>query len=262
MTACLAALAVAVLLHSGPAAWYGTPEATELFTLATGTRSGYAAATKGHLSPLDGREFFELSDGGARVLVVVVPELREGVRRLSGRRVEVVGYVRQLEQRQGVCEYEMRTVPVSVCDDPLLPPKPDLAGRTGWPPMSITIWSIGDITPLGGGQRGVADSSALFAAPGERVVVVGRFGGANLERTLHTAAPTPQAWVLQVGGEAIWVVDKPPRGDGWRFDRDYEGDVGKWLEVEGRIARCGTTPCLKARRVSLAPKPAEHDSLR
>jgi hypothetical protein len=51
-------------------------------------------------------------------------------------------------------------------------------------------------------------------------------------------------------------VGKEPKGKGWSFDPAYRGDMGKWLEVQGRLAACGTMPCLRASRLTLTARPA------
>jgi hypothetical protein len=56
---------------------------------------------------------------------------------------------------------------------------------------------------------------------------------------------------------AVWVMGKPPRGKGWSLDSSYRGDLGRWLEVEGTLARCGAETCVRARRVVLGATPRE-----
>ena len=55
----------------------------------------------------------------------------------------------------------------------------------------------------------------------------------------------------------VWVLGKEPRGKGWRLDPTYAADSRRWLEVEGRLERCGTAVCLKAKNVVLSAPPAE-----
>ena len=113
------------------------------------------------------------------------------------------------------------------------------------------------MTPLGGTLADIEFATALEGSPGEKVRLRGRFGGANLEGVLASPPPEPGAWILRSDDGAVWVLGKPPRGTGWHFDVRYRGDLGKWLEVEGVLARCGAETCVRARRVVLAAAPAE-----
>ncbi len=239
--------------------YYGPPEPVDLRTLASGVLVRRTVITKGRVGFLDpSNVYFVLEEEGGRVLLMMVPGMAEAALQLMGRRVEVVGYSRELVANQGTCR---PGVVQSLCDDSLLPPKPDLTtGREHWPRVSVTSWSISDITGL---QRktDTADDFGAFrgGAMGDKVTLRGQFGGANLEGLLKTSSPEPGAWVLRSGDEAVWVVGKPPRGSGWRFDPNYRGDLGKWVEVEGRIAQCGAETCLKASRVILRPAAPKTD---
>ena len=206
-------------------------------------------------------KYRELRDGGARVLVIVVGELEREVRSFLGRKVEVTGFVRALEEDQGTCRFAGRDVPASFCLDPDLPPKPDLQGRVDWPRVSITIWAVADdlaFTRPGGrpgdGASRLADLMAAGDTAGE-VVVVGRFCGAALCGQPPSAPPEPRAWLLQDGEASIWVVGREAKGSGWRLDPSYAADSARWLEVTGRLARCSDTPCLRAKKVAIAPPP-------
>jgi hypothetical protein len=142
----------------------------------------------------------------------------------------------------------------SICDDPELPPTPDLTlERASWPNVSITAWSIVDVSP---DAASASDDFAttLGGSPGENVRLRGRFGGANLDGRL-AAAPQAGAWTLLSDAGAVWIIGKPPRGNGWRLDPAYRGDLGRWVEVEGTLARCGSATCVRARRVVLAATP-------
>jgi hypothetical protein len=238
---------------------YGVPEPMDLGTLSAGKFHRHAVSTKGRLGMLDPRNrYFELAEENARVVLFGVPEIDSVLSRFLGKRVEVVGLVRDLVASQGMCLFRMQRVPQSICDDPELPPTPDLTvDRISWPRVSIAAWSIVDVSPLDvkGAEDGFA--TTLGGSPGAKVRLRGRFGGANLESVLASGAPEPDAWVLRNDDGAVWVVGKPPRGKGWSLDRAYRGDLGKWLEVEGTLARCGGQTCVRARRVFLGAMPVE-----
>lgn len=239
---------------------YGPAEPADLWDLSAGLHTHHPARTKGVLGVLEnqrGQTFFDLREKGGHVVIVAALELGADVNRLVGRRVEVVGLVRELVENQGTCRISAtQSFPQSYCDDPGLPPKPDITeGRQFWPRISVTIWAISDITAL---QRGAEapDLTEVFDAPvGQKISVRGQFVGANLDKGLSVAAPEARAWVLRSGDQAIWVVGKEPRGNGFTLDSTYHGDIGKWLVVEGRMALCGTTHCLRASAVALAAPP-------
>jgi hypothetical protein len=138
---------------------HGTPMPADLSEIALGGYLRRVVITRGTLTPLEtGGEFFELSDGGT-VVIMPVGAAGDALRQFSGMRIEVVGLVRQLVTEQGTCEIPPRQrAPQSYCDDPDLPPTPDLVGiRSNWPRTSITVWSAFDIAPFerrrgGGGQ--------------------------------------------------------------------------------------------------------------
>ncbi len=233
---------------------YGTPEPVDVWTLTRGSYHRHTVITKGRVGPLDLQGgYFELSEENGRVALFGVPEIQEELHQFLGKRVEVVGLARDLVESQGTCRFRGNmNAPQSLCDDPELPPTPDLTpDRRAWPRVSITIWSIVDITPLGGALADIEFATALGGSPGEKVRLRGRFGGANLEGVLTSRPPEPGAWVLRSDDGAVWVIGKPPRGKGWHFDPTYRGDLGKWLEIEGVLARCGAETCVRARRVLL-----------
>ena len=243
---------------------YGPAEPAEVGDLVAGAFARRPVVTRGVLGILEPGRYFTLQDGAARVTVIPMPGFGESLGPLVGTRVEVKGYVRKLVENQGTCRFRGdMNAPQSVCEDPELPPKPDLDTldrRLRWPPTSITIWSIADAPQRAGKGSAKAEPGSLFSAPGERVELRGQFGGANLGQALSSAAPDADAWVLIVEETAIWVVGKAPRGSGFRLDPGYRGDLGKWLEVEGRMAVCRGTPCLKASRIKLsAPAASEED---
>jgi len=240
---------------------HGTPQPAEVSELVMGGYLRRAVQTRGTLTPLEaGSEYYELSEGGTIVLLPV-RELADALRSLNGLRVEVVGLVRPLVTNQGTCKLPDGTMaPQSYCDDPDLPPTPDLVGRrANWPRTSITVWSASDITRLERG-RGGAERSPLMdllaeKTPSDRpVLVVGRFCGANLCGGLGPR-PHPSAWVLQDEDASVWVIGMEPKGKGWRLDPTYEGDTSRWLEVKGRLQPCGSSRCLRAQSVALVVPP-------
>ena len=126
------------------------------------------------------------------------------------------------------------------------------------PSVAVLVWAFADISPLeqpGRKSAGFSLGDLLRAGDaelGKKVAVTGQFGGRNLLGDLPAAsAPEPSAWVLRDGRQAIWVVGKRPEGSGFKLDPDYAPDAARWLVVEGKLERCGTILCLKARRVSL-----------
>jgi hypothetical protein len=155
-----------------------------------------------------------------------------------------------------MCLSRAQRVPQSLCDDPELPPTPDLTpDRGSWAPVSITAWSIEEATRFDGEEAEKDFATALGGSAGEKVRLRGRFGGANLNGMMSSRAPEANAWILHSDGGAVWIVGKPPRGSGWSLDPGYRGDLGKWLDVEGTLFRCGTETCVRARRVQLSVTP-------
>ena len=243
---------------------YGHPEPASLWEIVGGRHARQAVRTRGVLSFADAMSgYLRLTDKNDQVLVIAVPELSTEVQSFVGLRVEVVGLPRALKTSQGTCQFLNQTVPQSICDDPHLPATPDLAGHTFWPSMSLTIWTITDVTPLDGRRRGEEESlrtlRELLAGADtparERVTVRGRFCGRSLCGGLSTAAPSSEAWVLEREGAALWVVGKPPQGKGWRLDSRSDGDTTRWLEVVGRVETLGGTRCLRADSVLLVRGP-------
>ncbi|MGH9889752.1 MAG: hypothetical protein ACREBE_29760 [bacterium] len=242
---------------SAPENVYGTPEPAEIADLVAGALSHRPVVVKGVIGILEAGRYYSLQDGISRLTVVPFPELADSLARFAGTRVEVTGYVRELVEDQGTCRFRgNRNAPQSLCDDPVLPPKPDLtSGRATWPRTSITVWRIVDASPSSRKATPADDASAVSGAPGERVHLRGQFGGANLAHAVSSAPPTADAWILTVEDAAVWVIGKAPRGSGFQLDPTYRGDLGKWLEVEGRMATCPATPCLKATKIRLSTPP-------
>lgn len=244
---------------------YGAPQPADLSDLMLTGNSHHAVVVRGDIAFLDPQSrYFLLQDGAMSVVLIPVGEIGSSVRDLMGRHVEVVGLARELVAKQDTCQIPGgRSVPQSYCDDPDLPPTPDLtADRVGWPRMSITAWSISDAAGFGTQRRSLELSSlaALLAGtptPNKDIRVAGRFCGANL---CGGMGPPPEvaAWAIEEDGTAVWVVGKEPKGNGWQLDPAYKGDTARWLEVVGRLQPCGRTRtrCLRARTVTLVPRPA------
>lgn len=240
---------------------YGTVQPAEVDEIARELYVRHAVRTKAVLEPLDfeGR-YFRLSDGGSAVVLIPAGGFALELRALFGRRVEVEGYVRRLVEHQGTCRLppQGQVVPTSVCDNPELPPTPDLAGEArDWPRVSITAWSVGDLTSperKRSSERDLIGDALDAGAPaGQTVRVTGRFCGAGLCGDVG-APPVPRAWVLFDDVTAIWVIGKEPAGKGWRLDPTYRADTSRWLEVSGRVEPCGALRCLRAKSIALVPR--------
>jgi hypothetical protein len=218
--------------------------------------------TRGYLGPLPG-ERWELSDGGARLLLIPVVELSEtGLRSQTGHRIEVTGIIRVLPDRQGTCCPRCTPPrPMSVCDDPDLPALPDR--QPEWPRGSITATGVVDIESYRTAERRRATSTigdALARPPesaGKSVRVVGRFRGANIYGDLPAnTRRTAGDWVLQDGDQYVWVTGRPPKGKGFDLDPTNKADTSRWLEVEGKLEAVGDVAYLRASKVQLVARPA------
>jgi hypothetical protein len=241
---------------------YLPPTPADLHAISAGNHARQTVQTRGTLAFLEAGHpgYFQLRDGPARVVIIPMVEVAESLRSFVGRRVELIGYVRALERNQGTCHFRgQMNVPQSICEDPELPPKPDLdrAERLAWPDMSITVWSGSDATrPADKGAGDYERLADLLDSDGKRVITaVGRFCGANLCGGLTGPPPSPEAWVLEDGDTAIWVVGRRPKGNGFSLDPSYRGDTKRWLEVKGRLETCGATRCLRAQIVALKARP-------
>jgi hypothetical protein len=238
---------------------YGTVQPAEISEIAGEMYVRHAVRTKGVLGPLDfeGR-YFRLSDGLSAVVLIPAANFQEGLKSLLGRRVEVEGYVRQLVEHQGTCQLDRAVVPTSVCDNPELPPTPDLTkDAVDWPRVSVTAWYVGDLTTSDRKRNTerdlIGDALDASAPAGKTVRVAGRFCGAGLCGGLG-APPVPKAWALFDDVTAVWVVGKDPAGKGWKLDPAYRADTARWVEVTGRVEPCGPTRCLRAKSVALIPR--------
>ena len=280
---CLACLAAVVSLAADPraaraqvqvtvpgvtvgSARYGAAQPAEIWDIAAEMYLRRAVRTKGILEALDIQgHYFRLSDGASGVVLIPAADFHGDLKTLVGRRVEVEGYVRRLLSSQGTCPLPNRQVaPASYCENPELPPTPDLQGeRATWPRVSITTWYVGDLTSpdrkRGDGRDLTGDILDTSASSGKPVRIVGRFCGASLCGGLGPA-PEPKAWVLTDDVTAVWVIGKEPAGKGWRLDPTYRADTSRWLEVVGRVEPCGATRCLRAKSLALVPRPGASES--
>jgi hypothetical protein len=251
--------------YGGRYEMYGDPVEVELEDIARGM--GYdhkAVRTQGDLDMLDtaGR-YYRLRDGIAEVLIIPVYDVSQDVRMLMGRHIEVTGVVRELKYDQGTCAQGM---PESMCEDPELPPTPNLKDLQTASQMqsSITIWAASDLTEIVKKREMQAPTlslESLVSKPGERdgqtVRVVGQFRGKNLYGDLPIRSQNLSAdWVIKDDVYAVWVTGKRPKGSGWALDSGLKRDTGKWIEVVGRpITRNGVT-YIRAIRVSLTNAPS------
>jgi hypothetical protein len=244
---------------------YLPPQPAELAAISFGMHTKQTVRTRGTVEFLDASDsrYFALRDSAARVVLIPMPELADALRRMVGQRVEVDGHVRELERNQGTCRFRGQEVPQSVCEDPELPPKPDLdrASRIPWPNMSITVWAVRDAARASDKKSGDPDSLSdlLDSAGRETITAVGRFCGANLCGGMTDPPPSRDAWVLADGSTAIWVVGRKPKGNGFSLDPAYKGDTKRWLEVKGRLEACGPSRCLRASSVALKPRPEDEE---
>jgi Bacterial Ig-like domain len=92
---------------------------------------------------------------------------------------------------------------------------------------------------------------------GERVTVVGQFGGRNLYGDLPKA-PGISRWdfVLRSAGSAVWITNLRPRGRGFDLDPMAKVDTGRWLEVSGVVRHRGGLVWIEAAVIAKA-EPAE-----
>ncbi|HEY3119486.1 MAG TPA: hypothetical protein VGL15_02610 [Vicinamibacteria bacterium] len=248
--------------YGGRYQMYGDPVEVELEDVARGVGYNHKAVrTQGDLDMLDpsGR-YYRLRDNMAEVVIIPVYDAINDVRMLMGRHIEVVGVVRELQYDQGTC----RMGPASLCEDPDLPPTPNLKDLPGAPQVSITIWSASDLTEYQKKREKEAPTlslEALLSKPGERdgdvVRVVGQFRGKNLYGDLPIRSQRMSSdWVIKDDVYAVWVTGKRPRGPGWALDTGLKRDTGKWIEVVGRPATRGGVTYLRAVRVALTNPPS------
>lgn len=251
--------------------WYGPATQAALARLSSplGDLQRRVVRTKGLFErTLDGS--LRLRDSVHAVLLIPVAELdSHEVRRLLGQEVEIVGFTRELPERQGTCRYKGQEVPASFCEDWLLPPLPDRAGHPDWPLNSVTFWTIfevgtSDTTDSANASTLAGVVSARERFVGQTVTVEGYFRGANLFGDLpDDTRRVPSDWVLSDGTAALWVTGKPPSGDGFRLGLNAKEDTRWWLEVTGKV-EAGAATYLRAKKVVLKkrrePRPAPSPS--
>jgi hypothetical protein len=249
---------------------YGEPEPALLSEIAmNGQRyQRVNVRTNGEMRSLGGNAaYFILADGISRVLLIPAIEGTRDADQLVGRPIELTGVVRVLPAQQQMVPCFATMMPESKCLDPELPVLPN--ARQDWPPVSITFFSIKDVTPFGEKVPGAPGGVSLLEVithPGpyavKPITVVGVFAGRNLFGDLPAGSQrTPSDWVLKQGTNAVWVTGKLPQGRGWKLDPDYRGDTAKWLQVTGRVEAVSGVTYLRATKVALtsAPKPSDEE---
>jgi hypothetical protein len=238
---------------------YEDPEHVPLDELAWGGQRWHRknVTTRGLMLPLGATRYGRLSDGGAQVLLIPMPEIAEQVNSFYGRRVELTGISRVVPEHQQV----LLCGPESLCDDPQLPPLPDR--RPEYPQMSITVTQVMESAERGRGSKGAPAASLdeliddAAALAGTTVRVVGLFRGRNLYGDLPAGSERePSAWVLKDEDRAVWVLGKRPEGKGWKLDPAYRGDTVRWLEVTGKLEVVNGVGYLRASKVMLTTAPA------
>ena len=226
----------------GSDASYGPPRFADIETINFAI-DGYQRTqvlTEGLVDNLVSGQYWTVRQGGSSLLLIAGRGLDPSAldRAIStGARMEVRGVVRKIRKKEYV-----KGVDLDLIEDPSLPPMPAPAFDQGWPRISITALAIRERVGSDGGRRegaapGIArqviEGGSLYA--GKKIRIVGQFRGRNLFKVLQeTSASGKEDWVLKDGETALWVTGKPPKGQGWAFDPTYKGDMGKWVEVEGK----------------------------
>lgn len=215
--------------------------------------------TRGFLDVLQPGRHYELTEGPARLLLIVPNELLAELDRRAGSEVDARGIVRQLRKK----EYTKDGIDIDLIEHPdlpvLPPPSPELPG------YSLTVLGFAEREGRPGsgtgGAVGSGSAAALLANPPARgrkqsVVLRGQFRGRNLFGELPASSRRrPTDWVLKDGETALWVTGKEPRGKGWTLDPDYEGDAVRWLEVTGTAEVVDGVLYLEASRIELVKPP-------
>jgi hypothetical protein len=215
--------------------------------------------TRGFVDVLQPGRYYQLSEGPARLLLIVPHELLTELDRRAGSEVDARGIVRQLRKK----EYTKDGIDIDLIEHPdlpvLPPPGPEL------PTYSLTVLGFaereGRPASRTGATAGTGSAAALLANPPargkkQRVVLRGQFRGRNLFGELPAASRRrPSDWVLKDGETALWVTGKEPRGKGWTLDPDYEGDTVRWLEVAGEAEVVGGVLYLDASKLDLVKPP-------
>ncbi len=226
-------------------ATYGVPRFVDLDVIALGdTYHRKHVITEGEVGQFLAGRYWTLRYGGAIVLIIPGKDFNAAdFETAMGRRTEVRGVVRVW----------------GGTSDPALPPVPwGLTIAPDVPNVSITVFAIRDRTSLesvrpwdavGVGGRIREDPSAYA---GKTIRIHGQFRGRNLFNDLPPMSMRSDAdWVLKDGDTAVWVVGKPPKGDGWKLDPTHKGDAKNWLEVDGKPEVRDGVVYLKASKVFL-----------
>jgi hypothetical protein len=241
-------------------AQYGEPVPVDLASIAysEGAHQRQHVRTRGRLSVLEANRYFVLTDGHARVLVLLVPEIAyTDLMAFLGRDLDVLGIVRAIRRKEYVGPKDLDLV-----EDPTLPVLP--APRLDWPRVSLTVLGFSEREGGSGRSRAASlgSAAALLANPlpatGKlpSVVIVGLFRGRNLYGDLPASSQRkPADWVLKEGKTAFWVTGKEPKGKGFALDPGYQGDTVRWLEVEGKPEVVGGVLYLHASQLRLAKAP-------
>jgi hypothetical protein len=88
---------------------------------------------------------------------------------------------------------------------------------------------------------------------GQRITIVGQFGGRNLYGDLPKA-PRISRWdfVLRSAGAAVWVTNLRPKGRGFDLDPTAKVDTGRWLEVRGVVKQKDALVWIEAAAIAKA----------
>ena len=226
----------------GSNASYGPPRFADIETINFAI-DGYQRAqvlTEGQVDNLVAGQYWTIRQGSSSLLLIAGRGLDPSTldRAIStGARMEVRGVVRKIRKKEYV-----KGVDLDLIEDPSLPPMPAPAFDQGWPRISITALAIRERVGSDGGRRegaapGIArqviEGGSLYA--GKKIRIIGQFRGRNFFKDLpEQSARGKEDWVLKDGDTPLWVTGKGPKGQGWAFDPSYKGDMGKWVEVEGK----------------------------
>jgi hypothetical protein len=246
---------------------YGPAQPAELERIAR-DKGAYQRAhviVRGVLSDFIAEQYLVLTYGGARVMLIPLdPADYRELRTLLAADVDVTGIVRVLPKSQALVPCPVERVLESQCQDPLLPALPN-ARPGSWPDVSITVVKLLDRGTGHGpreGPRELADTGiAAAAADGKPVKAVGQFRGDNLCRDLpEPSRREPRDWVLLTSEGPVWVTGRGPQGRGFQLNPAYRGDVGRWLEVTGRVSESGGVLYVRPGNVALIARPPEAET--
>ena len=234
---------------------YGPLEFTDLNFVVSGALQRRNVMTECEPSFFKPPQFWTCGTDGATVLLIPGKDFDPGeLDQALGKRTAVRGIVRALRPKESVGQ---PPVDRDLVEDPLLPPLPPPG--PGWPRVSITVIGITDRS-----VRRVVDDEEEYGSGislrileepaaylGKTTKIVGQFRGRNLFGDLPAnSGRGKEDWVLRESdGGALWVVGRPPKGQGWKLDLDYKGDSKTWLEVEGKAEVVNGVVYLKASRI-------------